>query len=758
MLFYITLFATCSILLSGLFCDLIGCQIAILISAILLVFLLVLKIRFQRNQKNFLLFVLIVFVISTISYSSNRHLIETKFQNSFGKTQVFEAEILTYPKINGDINTYEVASEGGKLKLSVWKPDTQYKPGDVIKIKAAIKAPEPARNPGGFDNQNYLLTKGIGGEIFAGKEDVSLIRQNGSNFLFELGYQIKMSIVNSIKNYLPPDRAALLNSMLIGYTEDVDPETKQDFNDAGLTHLMAVSGMNVTFVLLPVIWIAKKLKARRKLVGYIGLGSLLVFMLITGFAPSIVRASVMAGMVLLSRMIDKDCDFATSIALSALVMEIVNPLCVFDLGFQFSFCATIGIVLMSNKISLFFETHRIPKGVAEVLGVTIAAQLSVLPIMVNYFNQVSIISVLSNLIVVPLTGVITVLGFLLSGVSTVPIFANPIAFVVTILVGFVKLVSQYAADIPGATLKIPDFGVFGTMIYFIALYGVFNFKKTIDLLRKSKQVSFVVVVVFLVAMLNFLPDGKLKITVFDVGQGDSILISTPKGQHVLVDTGDGKTKLSSVLLGMGISNLDLVILTHSHSDHVGGLAELQKWIPIKSILREDVQAGNFISLEDGLKIDFLNPQTTALSEDDSLANEQSIVSEITYKKFNILLTADTGFETENTYISNRVFENVEILKVGHHGSNYSSGENFLSYNAFQNGIISVGKNLYGHPSAETIKRLKTSGCQVFRTDYDGAINIATDGNEYTISCNLDISACGRLIDEFGKPKKTYRAR
>ncbi len=483
-----------------------------------------------------------------------------------------------------------------------------------------------------------------------------------------------------------------------------------------------------------------------------------MFMLITGFAPSIVRASVMAGMVLLSRMIDKDCDFATSIALAALVMEIVNPLCVFDLGFQFSFCATIGIVLMSNKISRFFETHNITKVVAEILGITIAAQLSVIPIMVNYFNQVSIISVLSNLIVVPLTGVITVLGFLLSGVSTLPLLANPIAFIVTILVGFVKLVSQYAADIPGATLKIPDFGVFGTVIYFMGLYAFFNFKKTIDFMRKRKQVSFAVVAILLVVMLNFLPDGKLKITVFDVGQGDSVLISTPKGQHVLVDTGDGKTKLSSVLLGMGISNLDLVILTHPHSDHVGGLEELQKWIPIKKILRENIQSGNFISLEDGLRIDFLNPQSAVLSTDDSLANEQSIVSEVTYGRFNILMTGDIGFETENILVSNRMFENVEVLKVGHHGSNYSSDENFLSYNAFQNGIISVGKNMYGHPSSETIERLKESGCQVFRTDYDGAVNIATDGNEYTISCNLDISACGRLIDEFGKSKKTYRAR
>jgi len=760
---YITLSFTCSILSAQIACEFIGCMLVIGISFITLIFSFL-----SRNK--IVCILMIAFWLGAISYATNRHALETKFDAVVGKYKTHQGNVLTSPKIKGDLAQYEIEIAEGRLRLSLWKGKQSYKVGDVISLYCKVTEPLGARNPNAFDNRNYLRGKGIGAETFAEGKDVKLVGEYPVNPLFALGYSVKMWIVNAIKAYLPEQNAALLNSMLIGYTDEVDEQTKQDFNTAGLTHLMAVSGMNVTFVLLPILFLAKKLRQNRKRAGIIGLGTLFIFLFITGFAPSIVRACLMGALVLLSRMIDKDADFATSIALAALLMEVVNPMVVFDLGFQFSFCATIGIVLMSRPISKSFDSYKMPKTIAETLSVTIAAQLSVMPIMISYFNQVSLVSLLSNLLVVPMSGVITVLGFVLAGISGVSLLADPVAAAVNLLIGIVRVVAQWSASLPGAIMKLPDFGIIGSMTYFAFLIFLFQYKKFSAHMAKRTAVVFLVLCMILVGC-QFLPGNRLQITVLDVGQGDSIFITTPQGRNILIDTGDGKTPLSRLLLGIGIAKLDLLILTHSHADHVGGVEELKKWILIDeiyvpanrsepvfdSLSAKRIAAGNYLSVEENLSLSFLNPQNaTITTSDETSANDNSVVALLTFGNFDMLLTGDIGQKTEAILIENQMPQRIEVLKVAHHGSNESSSENFLSYNVFQNGIISVGKNMYGHPNPKAIARLQASGCRVLRTDYGGAVTISTDGSEYSMDSNLDVPPCGRIFYELGRPKKTYR--
>jgi len=320
-------------------------------------------------------------------------------------------------------------------------------------------------------------------------------------------------------------------------------------------------------------------------------------------------------------------------------------------------------------------------------------------------------------------------------------------------------------------MKLPDFGFIGAMTYFAFLIFLFQYKKFSAHLAKRTSVAFLVICMILLGS-QFLSGNRLQITVLDVGQGDSIFITTPQGRNILIDTGDGKTQLSKLLLGMGIAKLDLLILTHSHADHVGGVEELKKWILIDeiyvpanrsepvfdSLSAKRIAAGNYLSVEENMSLSFLNPQNAAITtSDETSANDNSVVALLTFGNFDMLLTGDIGKETEGILLENHMPQHIEVLKVAHHGSNESSSENFLSYNAFQNGIISVGKNMYGHPNPKAIERLQASGCRVLRTDYGGAVTISTDGSEYSMDSNLDVPPCGRIFYELGRPKKTYRA-
>ncbi|MEI6133066.1 MAG: DNA internalization-related competence protein ComEC/Rec2 [Bacillota bacterium] len=746
-----------SIMFSAVFCDYLGC-IALIIFASSTIFLLLINMILKKNNRfTTVIFFLTVVSISSISYASIRHYTEKFFENRYLKTNVYLAKVNSYPKFKGDLSEYEIEIDGGKVKLSTWKVKKGLEPGDIVEIIGKITAPEGSRNPGGFDNKAYLINKGISGEIFVGEKDIKVTGHYNVNPLFVFGQSIKNLLINSIRSVLPEKNAALLNSMLIGYTDDLDQETKQDFSDSGLSHLMAVSGMNVTFVLIPILFLSKLFGVKRKRSGIVGLFSLIVFIFITGFAASIVRASIMAAVILVAKMIDRESDFGTSIALASIIMIVVNPMIVFDLGFQFSFSATIGIVIMGGKLSNWMQHKRLAKPLAEVLSVTLAAQLAVLPIMVNYFNQISLISVISNLLVVPLSGLITVLGFILAGFSQIIILSNPLAIFENLLLELVRAVANYSALVPGAVMKIPDFGVVGTLIYFLLLGGIFNFRLLSKRVKNQKLIIIVLIIALIILGVNFTSSKELSINVFDVGQGDCILVTTPNGRHVMIDTGDGKTDVSKILFGMGISSLDAVVLTHPHNDHIGGYEKLTKDIRVFKTFSESVRNGSYAQIDE-VRLDFLNPSKNTESNDENDANDNSIVTLLTFKKFGFLLTGDIGADVEEKLLASNLPRNTEILKVAHHGSSYSSSENFLAYNAFQNGIISVGKNNYGHPSQKIIDRLNNSGMSVYRTDYGGAVNIRSDGSIYSISSNMDVAPCGRLIDEFVSPKKTYRAR
>jgi competence protein ComEC len=213
--------------------------------------------------------------------------------------------------------------------------------------------------------------------------------------------------------------------MLIGYTDDLNDTVKSKFSDSGLIHIMSVSGANVAFIVFPLMFIFKRAKINKKISTSIIMATLIIFLFITGFQPSVVRAIIMAIVILLGNLILKESDVLTTISIAAIIMLIANPYTLFDIGFQLSFAATISIVVFYSTIKKFISTKFIPNTIVDVIATTIAAQIGVIPIIAYYFNKISVLSLLSNIFVVPITGFVTIAGIVMVILGSLNIFLAP---------------------------------------------------------------------------------------------------------------------------------------------------------------------------------------------------------------------------------------------------------------------------------------------------------------------------------------------
>jgi len=586
------------------------------------------------------------------------------------------------------------------------------------------------RNPGTYDSAAHLARDGIYVVATTRADAVTTLDDPGPPW----PVRARRESVAAIGRALPPTSAALLAGLLLGDRSELPRDIDDSFRRAGVYHVLAVSGFNVGILAASVWALCRLLRLPHRPSAVLAIVVVIGFALVVGPEPSVLRAVVMAVLVLVASLLDRDASVTNSLSLAALAILAIRPNDLFDPGFQLSFAATLGIVITP-----------LPRGVIlGALAVSAAAQLAVLPISLTHFNQLSTIGLVANLGVVPLAAVATVGGLVAVGLS---FLSEAVAAVVFDAVWPVLLALRWivalAARVPGAVVYLPAPGWPAVTCYVGGLASLLVWRGVGDRDGRGPRAWLLLGGALLTLAIGFAAwplvrpaDGQLRLTVLDVGQGDAIVVEMPDGRALVVDAGSGgpmrldtgERVVAPFLWNRGIVRLAGLAVTHDDSDHAGGAGAIRRLFTID----EEWTALNPPSPRrfGGAGVAAL-PSTVT---DAGRRNEAALVLRIDMGLASFLLTSDIGVPRERELAASDARLDSMVLKVAHHGSRSSTSAEFLHAVNPRLAAISVGaRNAYGHPDAGVMARLFEVGAQVYRTDRDGALIFETDGRVLTVT-------------------------
>jgi competence protein ComEC len=472
----------------------------------------------------------------------------------------------------------------GKLLVTSFSQD-EINQGDKISFYTKLLSPPPAKNPGQFDYAKYLSRQGIFSTAY-----ISSFDRMGNfpiPFYQKIANNIKRNMIETFHAYIPTDLAGVLIPMLIGEKSELTDEDKQAFKDTGLTHILVVSGLNVAYVVLIFLYFFRAFGLKKRFASLFTIPFILLFMFIVGDNPPVVRATVMALFVILSLSLAREPLIYQSLAMSAAVILILDPQALFQASFQLSFAATIGIVYLYGFLIKPFEKLKgwAWKITGATIAVSLAAQLSVLPILAYYFNRVSVIGLISNIVVVPLSGVITAFGIVLYLSHFVsPIVAAPVAWCVTLQMRLMMFLIHEFARFPYATIYVATPTILTIICYYGLLSGVFQIR------RIPRQAALFCIGIPLLALLIYLMAPRehvLRITSLYSGNGTAVHIAFPSNKQWFIDVGterDANRVILPYLRSKGVKRIDKIILTSLDKGHSGGIEALNENFPISEIV------------------------------------------------------------------------------------------------------------------------------------------------------------------------------
>lgn len=654
-------------------------------------------------------------------------------------------------------------STRGLVQVALYGEPPPLTEGQRIAGEFRLHSPVGFRNPGGFDYPGHLAREGIF-LVGSGRADrLQLLTSPAPPW--PVG--IKRWAVETIQRHLPPASAALLAGLLLGERTDLPRPADLAFRRAGVYHILAVSGFNVALLASALFLGLSLLGIPRRLVAAAAMVLLLGFALVVGGQPSVVRATVMGVLLLLGFLLERESSAFNSLALAALLVLLWRPGDLWEPGFQLSFAATLGILYLAQPWTRSLQDRGWPRWVAAAVTVSLGAQLAVSPIMLAHFNQLSLVGIVANLVVVPLAAVATTLGLAALVITLLYEAVGDLLFqsLWLILLGLRAAVWFFAA-IPAAMvhLQAPHLA---TAISFYAVLALLPHWGAHRWLRRGALVLSAGVLVATLWPWVRPADGRLRVTFLDVGQGDALFVELPDGRRLLVDGGPGGERRFDVgervvapfLWNRAVGTLDAIAMTHADPDHAGGLAAILREFRVRELwdtglpdrtaeeirtlaLRRGVvhrrlRAGDRLELGPAL-ITVLNPPALPLAGSRrgpaSDENNNSLVLRLDWGLASFLLTGDLEQEGEAELLSRRWPLTHLVLKVGHHGSRYSTTDEFLRAGRPALAVISVGaRNPFRHPHPEVLARLTQALATVYRTDRDGAVLMETDGVELHVT-------------------------
>lgn len=635
--------------------------------------------------------------------------------------------------------------------ISIW---------DKVSLNGTLSSFERNSIPSGYNEKLYLSTRGYHYKIYIKEYDI--IGQQKTPILCHI-YTLRENIQNVYNAVLPPEKSAILKAMVTGDKDDIDSITRELYAQAGIMHILAISGLHISLISFYIFYILEKfLKWNKRKCSIIVLLCLLFYLFFAGFSPSAARAVIMISVGLIGNIFYYESDALNNVAIAAICILLVQPLYLWDVGFQLSFIIVTGILLGSDII----KNSTLPYYIKNILGFSFITSVVSFPIMAYHFYFVSVIGILVNIIILPLTSILLGMGMI---VGIVGLFSIPVA---TFLSGIVYYILCFYEKICVLATSIPyGYILWGrplliTVILCYLLLLMIYFYKSNNIYYKCIMI-FMEVMILVITFSNQYMFQRDKISFLDVGQGDAIVIQTYDKHNYIVDTGGkmqstlgnntGVYTVLPYLQEQGISEIDGLFITHMDGDHCFGAIELMDSIEINKIYISNynfektplyetflknaqknnipifiIGAGDSEKLGDTMQLEVLYPYYK-MKFFDVNDNHGSLVLRITSKNTSILLTGDIGIIDETILLQQNIDLKSDILKVGHHGSKYSSTENFLKAVQPEIAILSYGKNnFYGHPHNETIERLQNQNIIFYETAKQGSITVSINKNGYTV--------------------------
>lgn len=591
--------------------------------------------------------------------------------------------------------------------------------GSIIKVEGKLDYPKKNTNFNLFNYKNYLLSEKIYFVLTANK--ITYIKDTDNIF-----FKAKNLLINYINNFKTKD---YLYTFILGNTSLLEQDTKKSFQNNGISHLFAVSGMHITLISTLLMYLLKKITKNHDISYIITIFILLFYTFITNFSSSILRAFLLFLLIYINKKFKFNLKTIEIIMLILLILLMYNPFYIYSIGFKFTFIISIILILFSKKINNFKNYF------SKLLMTSLISFFISLPIVINNFFEINLISPLLNLIFVPF---ISIIIFPFSLISLIFPFLDNTFY---IIVKFMENISIYINNTLSINIIIGKMNLIMIVIYYLLTLICLN--KV--LVKKYIYVLPIITLILIYSNINYF-NKNLIVTMLDVGQGDSLMIAFPNNKsNILIDTGGivnftktnyeiSTSTIIPYLKSIGIKKINYLVLTHGDFDHMGEAVNLVNGFKVEQVV---FNCGEFNDLEKELikvlnqkKIKYyscvkeLNIDNNKLyflqtkKYDNENDNSNVIYTELNGYKF--MFMGDAGVDKEKDILDKYNLSNVDVLKVGHHGSKTSSSKEFIDEINPKYGIISVGKNnIYGHPNKEVLNNLENS--KIYRTDQDGSI-------------------------------------
>ncbi len=671
-----------------------------------------------------------------------------------------------------DVRQYDAKTVQSQIEITDYHADTDYGvaadgkiilSGKTYRVRCYI-AEETALKPGDRVTGSFRLRytadggekeptyhQGKGVFLLAYADDNVQINASDEVPAKYFAATLRQKILLHLDHLFPEDTIGFARALLLGDSSKLSYEVDSAFQTSGIRHVIAVSGLHVS-ILFSIIYM---FGGRHKVVGVVlGLPLLFVFAAVAGFTPSIVRACIMQALMSVSLLVDKEYDPPTALAFSALVMLVVNPLTITSVSFQLSVSCMVGIFLFSERIRNYLRKNTILKRakkktvkakianwLAGSISITISAMITTTPLCAYYFEAVSLVGILTNLLT------LWVISFIFYGIMAACVLGavwlplgKAVAWVISWFMRYVLGVAQIFSRIPMAAVYTKSVYIIVWLIFTYLLLALFLCLRKKHPILFCSCISIVLCVAIAVSYIEPRLD-RFRISVLDVGQGQCILLQS-NGRNYMVDCGGdyadrAADKAARTLLSQGITRLDGVILTHYDKDHAQGAELLLRRIHADTLylpVTGDTAGMDVFRERYPDSIQWISEDTEFADEDlrfhlypaaeYTTDNESSMCVLCQVDNCDILITGDRNAVGERDLLQSRQLPDVDILVVGHHGAKTTASLELLHQTQPEIAVISVGaNNMYGHPVQEVLDRLRLFGCAVVRTDQMGTVII-----------------------------------